>query len=90
MWEHPDILAQLTSSPKNAIAIIGAPLDLGAGRRGVDMGPSAVRVAGLGRRLAALGYDVSDLGNIPVDAAGSGGRRGPERGQISASNRGFL
>jgi arginase len=46
------------------IAIIGAPLDLGAGRRGVDMGPSAVRVAGLGRRLAALGYDVTDLGNI--------------------------
>jgi arginase len=48
------------------IAIIGAPLDLGAGRRGVDMGPSAVRVAGLGRRLAALGYDVNDLGNIPA------------------------
>jgi len=48
------------------VAIIGAPLDLGAGRRGVDMGPSAVRVAGLGRRLAALGYDVTDLGNIPV------------------------
>lgn len=48
------------------IAIIGAPLDLGAGRRGVDMGPSAVRVAGLGRRLAALGYKVTDLGNIPV------------------------
>jgi arginase len=48
------------------IAIIGAPLDLGAGRRGVDMGPSAVRVAGLGKRLAALGYDVSDLGNVPV------------------------
>lgn len=48
------------------IAIIGAPLDLGAGRRGVDMGPSAVRVAGLGKRLAALGYEVTDLGNIPV------------------------
>jgi len=51
---------------KRAVAIIGAPLDLGAGRRGVDMGPSAVRVAGLGRRLAALGYEVTDLGNIPV------------------------
>jgi arginase len=48
------------------IAIIGAPLDLGQGRRGVDMGPSAVRVAGLGRRLGALGYDVADLGNIPI------------------------
>jgi arginase len=50
----------------NAVAIIGAPLDLGAGRRGVDMGPSAVRVAGLGGRLTALGYEVTDLGNVPV------------------------
>jgi len=48
------------------VAIIGAPLDLGAGRRGVDMGPSALRVAGLGKRLSALGYDVTDMGNIPV------------------------
>ncbi|MGA2713908.1 MAG: arginase [Bryobacteraceae bacterium] len=62
---------------KAAIAIIGAPLDLGAGRRGVDMGPSAVRVAGLGRRLAALGYDVSDLGNVPVAQAESVGDAGP-------------
>jgi arginase len=46
------------------IAIIGAPLDLGAGRRGVDMGPSALRLAGLGPRLAALGYKVEDLGNV--------------------------
>ena len=51
---------------KRKVAIIGAPLDLGAGRRGVDMGPSAVRVAGLGRRLAALGYEVTDFGNVPV------------------------
>ena len=43
------------------IAIIGAPLDLGAGRRGVDMGPSALRVASLNERLAALGYKVEDL-----------------------------
>jgi arginase len=55
-----------TAAMKRAVAIIGAPLDLGAGRRGVDMGPSAVRVAGLGRRLAALGFEVTDLGNIPV------------------------
>ena len=48
------------------IAIIGAPLDLGAGRRGVDMGPSAVRVANLNGRLAALGFEVEDLGNVPV------------------------
>ena len=51
--------------PKH-IAIIGAPLDLGAGRRGVDMGPSAMRVAHLNKRLAELGYEVEDLGNVPV------------------------
>ena len=49
------------------IAIIGAPMDLGAGRRGVDMGPSALRVAGINDRVAALGYDVTDLGNVTVD-----------------------
>src|SRR5947209_16303819 len=49
------------------IAIIGAPLDLGAGRRGVDMGPSAVRVANLNARLTELGYEVKDLGNVPVE-----------------------
>jgi arginase len=49
------------------IAIIGAPMDLGAGRRGVDMGPSALRVAGLNEKLARLGYQVEDLGNVVVD-----------------------
>ncbi len=44
--------------------MIGAELDLGAGRRGVDMGPSAIRYAGLGGRLAALGIAVTDLGNV--------------------------
>jgi len=59
------------------IAIIGAPVDLGQGRRGVDMGPSAVRVAGLGRRLGELGYDVADLGNIPIAQAESVRDSGP-------------
>src|SRR5271169_2654758 len=49
------------------IAIIGAPMDLGAGRRGVDMGPSALRIAGLNEKLSRLGYTVDDLGNIQVD-----------------------
>ena len=48
------------------VSIIGVPLDLGSGRRGVDMGPSAVRVADLNKRLTCLGYKVSDIGNIPV------------------------
>jgi arginase len=59
------------------VAIIGAPLDLGQGRRGVDMGPSAVRVAGLGAKLGALGYDVLDLGNVPVAQAESVADAGP-------------
>jgi arginase len=48
------------------IRIIGVPSDLGASRRGVDMGPSAMRVANMGPRLKALGFDVEDIGNIPV------------------------
>jgi arginase len=46
------------------VAVIGAALDLGQGRRGVDMGPSAIRYAGLEARLRGLGFDVRDLGNV--------------------------
>ena len=47
------------------VAVIGAPLDLGAGRRGVDMGPSAIRYAGLHQQLVEkLGVRVSDAGNV--------------------------
>jgi arginase len=49
------------------IRIIGVPLDLGASRRGVDMGPSALRIAQLEHRLRALGYPVDDRGNLIVD-----------------------
>ena len=48
------------------IRIIGVPMDLGASRRGVDMGPSALRVAGLQARLKQLGRQVEDIGNVPV------------------------
>ena len=48
------------------IRIIGVPMDLGASRRGVDMGPSALRVAGLQTRLKQLGRQVEDIGNIAV------------------------
>ncbi len=48
------------------IRIIGVPMDLGASRRGVDMGPSALRVAGLQARIKQLGHQVEDIGNIPV------------------------
>lgn len=51
---------------KKVIRIIGVPIDLGAGRRGVDMGPSAIRYAGLNERLQRLGWDIEDQGNIEV------------------------
>jgi len=51
---------------QSTVAVIGAPMDLGAGRRGVDMGPSAIRLALLGDRLAQLGYAVEDMGNVDV------------------------
>jgi len=51
------------------IAIIGVPVDLGAGRRGVDLGPGALRYAGIKERLAALGHSVRDLGNLAVPQA---------------------
>lgn len=55
------------SLPPREIRMIGVPLDMGASRRGVDMGPSAVRVAGLEARLEALGHRVTDAGNIRVE-----------------------
>src|SRR5258707_3849137 len=51
------------------VMILGVPLDLGQSRRGVDMGPSAVRVAGLEARLEAIGHDVEDGGNVAVAIA---------------------
>jgi arginase len=51
------------------IRIIGVPMDLGASRRGVDMGPSALRVAGLQSRLKQLGRQVEDEGNVAVPQA---------------------
>jgi arginase len=51
------------------ISIIGAALDLGQGRRGVDMGPSAIRYAGLEERLVGLGHSVEEIGNVPAAVA---------------------
>lgn len=48
------------------VHLVGVPLDLGGGRRGVDMGPSAMRIAGLSDRLVALGRTVVDRGDIPA------------------------
>ena len=70
------------------IAIIGAPLDLGAGRRGVDMGPSAIRMANLNRRVASLGYTVEDLGNVEAaqaETAAEGSSRAKYLPEIAAT-----
>ena len=64
------------------IAVIGAPLDLGTNRRGVDMGPSAIRVANIGPRLASLGYQIEDWGNVAVEQ--------PERAPQGPANARYL
>ena len=64
--------------PRHKVAVVGAALDLGAGRRGVDMGPSAIRYAGLDARLDELGYEYVDRGNVETvvaEAADSGDER---------------
>src|SRR5882724_4637737 len=64
------------------IRVIGVPLDLGQSRRGVDMGPSAVRVAGLEARLEGIGHIVEDAGNVTVAI--------PEQKKEGAANSKYL
>src|SRR6266536_6445495 len=61
-----NVPASFPSIVPKKIRVIGVPLDLGQSRRGVDMGPSAVRVAGLEARLEALGHVVEDGSNVAV------------------------
>jgi arginase len=63
------------------ILVIGVPLDLGGNRRGVDMGPSALRITGLAERIRALGHDVTDSGDVSVPV--------PELCEIGDANRKF-
>jgi arginase len=53
---------------RRKVAILGVPLDLGAGRRGTDMGPSAVRIAGLHAEIRRLGFATEDLGDLEIPA----------------------
>jgi arginase len=62
----PLVAAEKTPAP---VAVIGAALDLGAGRRGVDMGPSAIRYEGLAARIGQLGRRCFDLGNVQTAVA---------------------
>ena len=68
-------------APRSA-HLVGVPLDLGGGRRGVDMGPSAVRIAGLTERLAALGVAVADKGNLPAPIPETQTARDPRKKYI--------
>src|SRR5438045_8910062 len=74
--------APSTNVSGRKIRVIGVPLDLGQSRRGVGMGPSAVRVAGLEARLEALGHSVEDGGNVTVAM--------PEQKKEGASNAKYL
>ncbi|MGC2446845.1 MAG: arginase [Candidatus Sulfotelmatobacter sp.] len=74
--------AQSSNTSGRKIRVIGVPLDLGQSRRGVDMGPSAVRVAGLEARLEALGHEVEDGGNVSVAI--------PEQKKEGAANAKYL
>ena len=75
-------IAPSTNIAGRKIRVIGVPLDLGQSRRGVDMGPSAVRVAGLEARLEALGHEVEDGGNVAVAI--------PEQKKEGAANAKYL
>ncbi len=67
---EPFSLARVNAEETRApVAVIGAGLDLGAGRRGVDMGPSAIRYAGLAAKIAELGRDIVDWGNVETAVA---------------------
>src|SRR5512140_1985494 len=56
----------MANKRRRSIGVIGVPLDLGAGRRGVDMGPSAIRIAGIEKKLEQIGHKVTDYGDIDV------------------------
>ncbi len=66
----------------NCIELIGYPCDLGAGRRGVDMGPSALRIAHLQERIEELGYSFIDDGDIPI--------KSPETQKVSNNKLRYL
>jgi arginase len=56
----------MKKTPRKTVHVIGVPMDLGSGRRGVDMGPSAIRIAGLSKELRDLGHQVVDEGDLDI------------------------
>jgi arginase len=72
------ILATMAKRLQKKIGIIGFPMDLGADRRGVDMGPSAIRYSNLEEKLEALGYKVTDFGDIDIEISETQTIRNPK------------
>src|SRR5690242_11137181 len=70
------------AAARRPVHLIGVPLDLGGGRRGVDMGPSAVRIAGLAERLGAMGVDVVDRGDLAAPIPETSAARDPNKKYI--------
>ncbi|TAJ21049.1 MAG: arginase [Planctomycetota bacterium] len=70
------------SNGARRVCLLGVPMDLGGGRRGVDMGPSALRIAGVEDAVRALGHEFEDLGNVGVSA--------PESRQVADPRARFL
>lgn len=66
-------------TPTRLVHILGVPLDLGGGRRGVDMGPSALRIAGIGERLTAMGCVVVDKGDLDAPIPETQAERDPRK-----------
>jgi arginase len=71
-----------TAPRARTVHVHGVPLDLGGGRRGVDMGPSAVRIAGLGERLAQMGCVVVDKGDLAAPIPETQAERDPHKKYI--------
>lgn len=67
---------------RRLVHLVGVPLDLGGGRRGVDMGPSAVRIAGLAERLASMGFLVVDQGDVAAPIPETRAPRDPTKKYI--------
>ena len=72
-------MRQVNKNQSKHVDVIGFPMDLGADRRGVDMGPSALRIAGIEEKLKMLGYQVLDLGDIII--------RNQERQKVKFTNQ---
>jgi arginase len=85
-----------TDRPVPDLAVISVSIDLGAGRRGVDMGPSALRIAGLSGMLGELGYDVREVGTVTAsgpETTEAGDRRTrflPEITEVCLRARGLV